>query len=50
MSISPHLESYRPRQLPPVLARDYRRNIIWPHVQCYGALLILGAIILGAIR
>lgn len=37
-------------RLPRILARDYFRHAIWPHVQVYGALLILGVIIFGAIR
>lgn len=40
----------RSRRLPPVLARDYRRNIIWPSIQLYGSLAILAGIIFGAIR
>lgn len=37
-------------RLPRILFRDYIRNAIWPHVQVYGALLILAAIVFGAIR
>lgn len=35
---------------PAILRRDYFRHAIWPHLQIYGAMLILGAIVFGAIR
>lgn len=33
-------------RLPPILARDYFWNVVWPHVQLFGATLLLLAILI----
>jgi hypothetical protein len=34
-------------RLPPVLARDYFWNVVWPHIQLFAIALIIGGIIIG---
>ncbi len=37
-------------RLPPILARDYRRQIIWPAIGLYLSLGFLAAIVFGVLR
>lgn len=50
MSDNPYISTFRVGRLPPILARDYFRNVILPHLKLYGALLFLAAIVFGVIR
>jgi hypothetical protein len=34
-------------RLPPILARDYFWNVVWPHIQLFGLALVIGAIVIG---
>lgn len=52
MNEIPHTPSLHARRLPPILARDYRRFILYPRLAwavTYGSLAFIGAIVLGVL-
>jgi hypothetical protein len=35
------------KDLPPILARDYFWNVVWPHVQLFGTAILLLMVLIG---
>ena len=57
MNSNPRILSTHVHRLPPILARDYRRNILWPiiagltaYTAAGAAFGYIGLIVIGAIR